>query len=405
MTHSMVKEVLNPFLLAVIPSNRIAYIIFLQPVGSALSVPRPDEPVRPRLRHCGTCHRLGRCPPLAVMGAFTAAERIQGCGDPTNTQNVWTANFAEVDVNTITKKLLPYLWVIAVFGVVLSAFPLFLIFINFLSAVDGARTARRRSVSQPAQGAKRRCFRPWAGRERPGRTTNRRMHDMKVRIGIDVGGTFTDAVAINNDTYELIGTVKVPTTHTAKEGVAAGIVEVLHKGDGGKRHPPGGCYLHCPRYPHGYQRSAGRRRCKRGYRDNGGAACRARKADPTRRWAALSWRQASSCPAKTSMWDTGAAQDVAAAVKSAVQELMGQGATSIVAAEAFSVDDPANENAAVHVCAELGVPGTATNDISKLYGLKIRTRTAVVNASIMPKMLEAATMTERSIRGRASKAR
>ena len=42
-----------------------------------------------------------------------------------------------------------------------------------------------------AQGQKRRCFRPWAGRERPGRTTNRRMHDMKVRIGIDVGGTFT----------------------------------------------------------------------------------------------------------------------------------------------------------------------------------------------------------------------
>ena len=50
---------------------------------------------------------------------------------------------------------------------------------------------------------------------------------MKVRMGIDVGGTFTDAVAINNDTYELIGTVKVPTTHTAKEGVAAGIGEVL----------------------------------------------------------------------------------------------------------------------------------------------------------------------------------
>ncbi len=55
------------------------------------------------------------------MGAFLSAERIQGCGDPTNTQNVWTANFCEVDVNSITRKLLPYLWVIAVFGVVLSA--------------------------------------------------------------------------------------------------------------------------------------------------------------------------------------------------------------------------------------------------------------------------------------------
>ena len=64
---------------------------------------------------------LGTLPAMAVMGAFLAAERIQGCGDPTNTQNVWTANFCEVDVNAVTKRLLPYLWIIAVIGVVISA--------------------------------------------------------------------------------------------------------------------------------------------------------------------------------------------------------------------------------------------------------------------------------------------
>ena len=55
------------------------------------------------------------------MGAFLSAERIQGCGDPTNTQNVWTANFVEVDVNSITKRLLPYLWAISIIGVIVSA--------------------------------------------------------------------------------------------------------------------------------------------------------------------------------------------------------------------------------------------------------------------------------------------
>ena len=121
-THSMVKEVLNPFLLAVIPSNRIAYIIFFSLLAPLSLYRGPMNLFGLGSGIAALVIGLGTLSPLAVMGAFLAAERIQGCGDPTNTQNVWTANFAEVDVNTITKKLLPYLWVIAVFGVVLSAF-------------------------------------------------------------------------------------------------------------------------------------------------------------------------------------------------------------------------------------------------------------------------------------------
>ncbi|MBV9232837.1 MAG: hydantoinase/oxoprolinase family protein, partial [Candidatus Eremiobacteraeota bacterium] len=45
-----------------------------------------------------------------------------------------------------------------------------------------------------------------------------------LRVGIDVGGTFTDVVAIDAATRALLAMVKVPTTHDAREGVAAGIV-------------------------------------------------------------------------------------------------------------------------------------------------------------------------------------
>ena len=116
----MVKVILNPFLLAVIPSQRIAFIIFFA-ILAPLSLYRgPLNLFGLGSGIAALIIGLGTLNPLAVMGAFLSAERIQGCGDPTNTQNVWTANFCEVDVNGITKKLLPYLWIVAVIGVIIT---------------------------------------------------------------------------------------------------------------------------------------------------------------------------------------------------------------------------------------------------------------------------------------------
>jgi N-methylhydantoinase A/oxoprolinase/acetone carboxylase beta subunit len=70
----------------------------------------------------------------------------------------------------------------------------------------------------------------------------------------------------------------------------------------------------------------------------------------------------------------------------------------IVASDAFSVDTPENELLVMAAAKELGVPATGGHEITKLYGLTTRTRTAVINAGILPKMLETANMTEASVR-------
>ena len=120
-THSMVKEVLNPFLLQVVPTGRFGYILFFSLLAPLALYRGPMNLFGLGSGIAALVIGLNTLSPLAVMAAFLAAERIQGCGDPTNTQNVWTANFCEVDVNGITKKLLPYLWAVAVVGVVIGA--------------------------------------------------------------------------------------------------------------------------------------------------------------------------------------------------------------------------------------------------------------------------------------------
>ena len=51
------------------------------------------------------------------------------------------------------------------------------------------------------------------------------MGERKIRVGIDVGGTHTKAVALDYETHEIIGESVVMTTHDHEMGVAAGVIE------------------------------------------------------------------------------------------------------------------------------------------------------------------------------------
>ena len=75
-----------------------------------------------------------------------------------------------------------------------------------------------------------------------------------------------------------------------------------------------------------------------------------------------------------------------------------QGVEVIVSSEAFGVDKPENETFISEKAAENGIFATSGHDVSSLYGLRTRTRTAVINGAILPKMIHTATMTDACVK-------
>ncbi|MBK9119203.1 MAG: hydantoinase/oxoprolinase [Phycisphaerales bacterium] len=216
-----------------------------------------------------------------------------------------------------------------------------------------------------------------------------------VRIGIDVGGTFTHAVALDAATRALMGKAKVPTTHSAAEGVARGVVDSLLRllGDCGLRPDQVLLIAHSTTQAtnallEGDVASVG----------IVGVAAGPSALLARRQTAIRSIPLAPGRYLRTTHRFLRAEQLSDAAIDTALDQLTDAGAVAIVAAAAFSVDDPAIEE---HICARAqarGLPVTATHHVSRLHGLGIRTRTAVINASMIPRMLATANMTEQAVR-------
>lgn len=218
-----------------------------------------------------------------------------------------------------------------------------------------------------------------------------------VRMGIDVGGTHTKAVAIDNATHEIIGKSSVKTTHDDKSGVAAGVVQA---------------FMNCLREnnidPSEVVFVAHSTTQATNALIEGDVA--------TVGILGMGTRNIGSFMAKvqTHLRDInlGNGRKIHIVheylaekninhenVKKAVLALKEKGATVIVASKSYGVDDIADEQFVFDISKdELGFETTMASDITKLYGLSRRTRTAAINASILPKMLNTANQTEESVR-------
>lgn len=219
--------------------------------------------------------------------------------------------------------------------------------------------------------------------------------ERRVRIGIDVGGTFTHAVALNAATLAIVGKTKVPTTHSAREGVARGVVDALLRLlDAGGIAPADVLLI-------AHSTTQATNALLEGDVSPVGVLGMGRGASAT-----LASRQtripdiplAPNHKLRTFHRFLRSERLTAAAVDEAIAALVEAGAEVIVVAEAFAVDCPTREQWVCSRAAAMGVPATASHHVSRLHGLRVRTRTAVINASMMKIMLRTANETERAVR-------
>ena len=214
-----------------------------------------------------------------------------------------------------------------------------------------------------------------------------------VRVGIDVGGTFTDAVAVSTTTYALLGQVKVPTSHDHADGVAHGIMTALRRllDSIGVGADDVGFLAHGTTQAtnallEGDVATIGIVGVGTGF-----------DALATRRLRSLGKLRLDSGHALPVRYAALREPESPEAALASVDAVIAEGAEVVVAVEPFSVDDPRGERTVLDAAATRDVPATATHEITQLYGLGKRARTAALNAGVMPRMLQTADLVESSI--------
>lgn len=111
---------MKPLMLKIIPDSAISYVLIFS-FAAPLALYRGPLNVWGMGYGLAAVFLAAGLNPAAVMGLLLSVGQIQGISDPTNTHNVWLANEMKVDVQKILWNTLPYTWLLAIVGLIISA--------------------------------------------------------------------------------------------------------------------------------------------------------------------------------------------------------------------------------------------------------------------------------------------
>jgi N-methylhydantoinase A/oxoprolinase/acetone carboxylase beta subunit len=217
---------------------------------------------------------------------------------------------------------------------------------------------------------------------RPGSGGRSARDSATLRVGVDVGGTFTKAVAVDADDGRLRAHRTVPTTHAAAGGVTAGVAEALR----------------------GLLAELGDARAAVGYVAFSttqamnallegdvaavgvvgvGAGRELRATGRRTRIGSVKLAPGRELRTEHELIDAGGGIDPAE-LRTALERLAARGCEAIAVSGAYSVDDPEQELRIAAAARELGMPACCGHELSGAYGLETRTVSAAINAAVLP---------------------
>jgi N-methylhydantoinase A/oxoprolinase/acetone carboxylase beta subunit len=215
----------------------------------------------------------------------------------------------------------------------------------------------------------------------------------RLRVGVDVGGTFTKAVAVSTQPLALRAHAVVPTTHNAPDGVVEGVAEALRRLLDELGDDRASVDLVA------YSTTTAMNALLEGDVVRVGvigigAEPDLRRARKRTRVGELALAAGHVLHSDHVFLDAthGLSEE---AVDAALDELQRLGCSAIAVSGAYSVDAPEQEDLVVERARMRGLPSCAGHELTGTYGLEVRTVSAAVNASILPIVERTAGIVER----------
>jgi N-methylhydantoinase A len=235
--------------------------------------------------------------------------------------------------------------------------------------------------------------------------TNPDSKKRRIRVGIDVGGTFTKAVAIDMVTGSILGQSTLPTTHKSDQGVSTGILQTLSNVMNEYHIQNSEVELISHSTTQAVNALLEGDTAKVGILGMGVSLEKSNIIKRTHIKDILVDGNGKKYIKTCYRYLDTSSYLGEERVRSSICELVREGAEVLVVSEAYGVDDPSNEDFVENIVKssntgsdDTKVPVIAAHDLTGIYGLEIRTMTAVINASILPKAASTAKFVEYAVR-------